>query len=209
VIAADLPPQHPLVRLSDAVYAIAAKRVRGPRAFAEPPGLGMSAERLAGGRYEAMAYTTERHVVVDAAQPSFLRAATRLGGRWSRAQELSVAVLVHEHMHILGSGHESLRGTPADRGVEEAIVDALAADTLPAVVRSLSGRRSLLAGSGWAGVYPACVARLRVASTVAAGDRSWRGPRARAWRVRMLHAGPESRATALRATGTDPASVCP
>jgi hypothetical protein len=209
VIAADLPPQHPLVRLSDAVYAIAAKRVRGPRAFAEPPGLGMSAERLAGGRYEAMAYTTERHVVVDAAQPSFLRAATRLGGRWSRDQELSVAVLVHEHMHILGSGHESLRGTPADRGVEEAIVDALAADTLPAVVRSLSGRRSLLAGSGWAGVYPACVARLRVASTVAAGDRSWRGPRARAWRVRMLHAGPESRATALRATGTDPASVCP
>jgi hypothetical protein len=206
---ADLPPQHPLVSLSDAVYAIAAERVGGPRAFAEPPGLGMSAERLAGGRYEAMAYATERHVVVDAAQPSFLRAAERLGGRWNRDQERSVAVLVHEHMHILGSGHESLRGAPADRGVEEAIVDAVAADTLPVVVRALSGRRSLLARWGWAGVYPACVARLRVASTVASGDRSWRGPRARAWRVRMLHAGPEARAVALRATGTDPAGLCP
>lgn len=203
----DLPSTHPVQVLSDRVYSVVASSVGGPRAALPAPRFG--ADSLAGyPQFEAVADIDDRRVVVRNIK-RFARAAARIGRVWDVNDQGSVLVLVHEHLHMLGSGHSIYTpfGTRTDRGVEEAIVSAVASDLLPRVVARISrpapGFRYELSA------YWDCVNRLRVASTVGSGARSWRGRLAREWRIGMLHASPASRRAVLVSTGTNPVDVCP
>lgn len=181
---ADVPASF-----SDAVHAIVAS---GP-----PP-----AFALGGGHpgFYAVAYPEARRIVWTTTPRVLVSAA--LSPRWTWRHELAVEVLIHEHLHLATRGLVH----PVDRAIEEGVVSAVAADLLPVVTRARTGRPSVSWRRGRVHVYSECATRVRLAS--ATGTR-WRAPLARAWRARLLHAGPATRRAMLAAAGTAPAGLCP
>jgi len=191
-LIADLPPSHPLVQFSDYVYSYAARFVGGNTV---PPRVRVGG-LLPG--YAAMTYTQTRTVVLPLRPAVLMHASKRY--RWNFRQADAVQTLIHEHLHVAGSGYAAMHSRdPLDHRLEEAIVDTVTLDILPRVTWAITRQRH-----GGTPHYGRCYLRIRAASIKAVG---WRG--ARAWRVALLHAGPAERRAALRATGTDPKDVCP
>jgi hypothetical protein len=192
--------------LSNIAYAHAASHVGGPRALMGTPTVAL----IAPNRYTqtgavALAWHRERRIDVLASYAPRIAAAA-VAARWRPSHEGAVALLIHEHLHLLGpEAHIEL----ADRGVDEGLASAVAVDVLPRVTRAVTGRASTIWTDGWSPVNAACVNRVRVASTVATGSPSWRAHAARRWRVDALRTTALVRAGMFRAVGMAPGDVCP
>lgn len=114
------------------------------------------------------------------------------GEPWrGRVELLGPAVLMHELLHR-GDTVACWGDWPSGVNVEEGIVDAIAADLMPAWswahwrVRGMS-----------VPYYTADVAALRAASARATGSKTWRAWSARSWRYRLWGASCEGRAAML------------
>lgn len=209
----DLPPTHPVQVLSDAVREVVVSQTVAGLDIGRYPHVvvSVSTDPLDGAELTASPSAVfdglrDRIVLAEPAPAALVRAGELLGVRWTAAQEAQVRMLVHEHLHGTTSGRLARFGDRGDRGVEEAVVDAVAADLHDQVVRTLTGRPSTLPDTGMS--YGPCVARVRVASTVATRSTSWRTVAAAGWRARLLAAMPQERAQMLTETGTHPAEVC-
>jgi hypothetical protein len=193
--------------LSNIAYAHAASHVGGPRALMGTPTVAL----IAPNRYTqtgaaALAWHRERRIDVLASYAPRIAAAA-VAARWRPSHEGAVALLIHEHLHLLGpEAHSEL----ADRGVDEGLAATVAIDVLPRIAFALTGRRSAIWTSGGiGGPNKACVKRVRVASTVATGSRNWRAKAARGWRTHAVRATSAERRAMFAAVGMNPADVCP
>jgi hypothetical protein len=183
-----------LAAFSDTVHEIIAPS-RVPPAF------------TVGGRqgvFLAVTYPSEGRIVWTSNTKLLTSAAQST--RWTPRHEVVVEVLVHEHLHIISDPTSEWL---IDRNIEEAVVSATAADLLPRVVRRLTGRPAQAWRTGHVNVYPHCAERIRAASAIGSGVRSWRQSPAKQWRMRLLHADASERRSMITSTGTPLRDVCP
>lgn len=200
----DAPP--PLTALSTITHAVTASHVGGQRAHHATPAIALTEPGALLARGHAARAWSDR-IAIDGAYTPLTTLSRR---RWSHRNEEAVTVLIHEHLHVLGSYFTHAPTETTDRRIEEAVVSALAVDVLPRVVKAATGRKSLLWARGAVPtVYRECATRVRVASTVATGSRNWRALAARGWRVALLHAAPNERRHMFTMVGMAPADVCP
>lgn len=215
-MTADLPPGHPVQSLSDAVHEVLVTQTpvglmigdrTAPRVMVSDGPLGGTAAGLLT-IPDAIAYPTTRTIVIGPQPARLVRTAELAGARAALTprQQAQMQLLVHEHLHMTTSGETALNGGRQSASIEEAAVDAVTADVTPQVVRTLTGQAPA-ADPGDPHAYPACVADIRLASTVATASRSWRDLGAALWRMRLVMAPPAERVAMLARTGTGP-EVC-
>lgn len=206
-----IPPDHPVQALSDTIRRVIHAET--------PAGLvmlgGQARVTVADGPLppgvDASAVPADNLIILPPRPASMVRTAEKViaGRRLNEAQQVNIGLLVHEHLHLTTNGFLALMGPVVWREVEEAAVDAVAMDLWPRVVRRITGRSITVDASGIEDApYGTCTARIRRASAVAVG-LNWRRPEAAAWRMRLVMAQPRERERMLRATGTNPADVCP
>lgn len=216
----DLPDGHPIQALSDSIWqALVDRTPLGLSAGGPAPRIAIGGDGLMwplspasdGGRSVAVvdrdARTIRLSAWADLGPLSALAERAATGRPLSAPNQVWARVLVHEQLHLLSPMRAAGQLPIPDRLVEEAAVDAVAADLTPLVVPTSTGAPAMEPDVDVGAGYYRCVRLIRAASRHATQTATWRHPAAALWRIRLVMAGQLDRGRMLIAAGVDPLAV--
>ena len=212
---ADLPPQHPIVELNNNVYTLLKERPslqtflssKYPtiRVFSTlPDNLGMNSAVYANKMFDGLSYS-HTNTILYRTTPRMYNLAVKQGKRIHNTLLPNLQLVIHENLHLSVTNRVVYKDD--ERNIEEGAVSAVAYDLLPAITKRLYNR-TVKQSDMPTPDYPACVANIRVASTIATRSKNWRATYAKRWRMSLLTASKDSRSAMPTRVGMNPNDMC-